>query len=553
MLNSLRVKNYILIKELEINPDSSLVVITGETGAGKSIILGAIDLLMGARADTKTLFDADKKCVIEGLFNIKNYRLQNFFKENEWDYYDECIIRREINSAGRSRAFVNDSPANLNKVKELGEQLLDIHSQHESILVNNSKYQLSIIDAIAGNQKELNEFRSAFQKYSKVQSELNQLNAIREEDEKEKDYKSFLLKELDEASLEQDEKDKIENELQIAENAEQIHLQLGSFQQLMDLSEPGAMQILREAILAIQKIASYSNDYEELYKRLESAEIELKDILGESQNLLDQVDIDAEKLNELRERVNLIQRLEDKHHVKEFNELLEIQKALENDLGKSLNLETEIANLESSLAEIKSDIDEKAKVLSDSRKSVKDQLANEMVALLNNLGIEEAQIQIDITEKILSDDGIDQVNILFSANKGQKPVPLKEAASGGEMSRLMLVIKYLIADKTSLPTIIFDEIDTGISGKIAIQMGEMFKKIALEHQVLAITHLPQIAAKGNRHFVVFKETGDQKTSTEIRELSGEERIIEIAQMISGKSDSSSAIASAKELLEHKKL
>ncbi|MEQ8561164.1 MAG: DNA repair protein RecN [Cytophagales bacterium] len=553
MLNSLRVKNYILIKELEINPDSSLVVITGETGAGKSIILGAIDLLMGARADTKTLFDADKKCVIEGLFNIKNYRLQNFFKENEWDYYDECIIRREINPAGRSRAFVNDSPANLNKVKELGEQLLDIHSQHESILVNNSKYQLSIIDAIAGNQKELNEFRSAFQKYSKVQSELNQLIAIREEDEKEKDYKSFLLKELDEASLEQDEKDKIENELQIAENAEQIHLQLGSFQQLMDLSEPGAMQILREAILAIQKIASFSNAYEELYKRLESAEIELKDILGESQNLLDQVDIDAEKLNELRERVNLIQRLEDKHHVKEFNELLEIQKALENDLSKSLNLETEITNLESSLAEIKSDIDVKARVLSDSRNNVKDQLANEMMALLNNLGIEEAQIKIDITEKMISEDGIDQVNILFSANTGQNPVPLKEAASGGEMSRLMLVIKYLIADKTSLPTIIFDEIDTGISGKIAIQMGEMFKKIALEHQVLAITHLPQIAAKGNRHFVVFKETGDHKTSTEIRELSGEERIIEIAQMISGKLDSSSAIASAKELLEHKKL
>ncbi|MEQ8359676.1 MAG: DNA repair protein RecN [Cytophagales bacterium] len=553
MLNSLRVKNYILIKELEINPDSSLVVITGETGAGKSIILGAIDLLMGARADTKTLFDADKKCVIEGLFNIKNYRLENFFKENEWDYYDECIIRREINPAGRSRAFVNDSPANLNKVKELGEQLLDIHSQHESILVNNSKYQLSIIDAIAGNQKELNEFRSTFQKYSKVQSELNQLIAIREEDEKEKDYKSFLLKELDEASLEQGEKDKIENELQIAENAEQIHLQLGNFQQLMDLSEPGAMQILREAILAIQKIASFSNAYEELYKRLESAEIELKDILGESQNLLDQVDIDAEKLNELRERVNLIQRLEDKHHVKEFNELLEIQKALENDLSKSLNLETEISNLESLLAEIKSDIDVKAKVLSDSRYNVKDQLANEMMALLNNLGIEEAQIKIDITEKIISEDGVDQVNILFSANKGQNPVPLKEAASGGEMSRLMLVIKYLIADKTSLPTIIFDEIDTGISGKIAIQMGEMFKKIALEHQVLAITHLPQIAAKGNRHFVVFKETGDHKTSTEIRELSGEERIIEIAQMISGKSDSSSAIASAKELLEHKKL
>ncbi len=553
MLNSLRVKNYILIKELEINPDSSLVVITGETGAGKSIILGAVDLLMGARADSKTLFDSDKKCVIEGLFNIKNYQLQNFFKENEWDYYDECIIRREINPAGRSRAFVNDSPANLNKVKELGEQLLDIHSQHESILVNNSKYQLSIVDAIAGNRKELNEFQSAFQKYSKTQSELDQLIALREEDEKEKDYKSFLLKELDEASLEKDEKDKIENELQIAENAEQIHLQLGNFQQLMDLSEPGAMQILREAILAIQKIASYSNDYEELYKRLESTEIELKDILGESQNLLDQVDIDSEKLNVLRERVNLIQRLEDKHHVKEFNELLEIQKALENDLSKSLNLETEIANLETSLAKLKSDIDAKAKVLSQSRYEVKDQLAIEMIALLKNLGIEEAQIQIEIAQKPLSEDGTDQVNILFSANKGQKPVPLKEAASGGEMSRLMLVIKYLIADKTSLPTIIFDEIDTGISGKIAIQMGEMFKKIALEHQVLAITHLPQIAAKGNRHFVVFKETGDQKTSTEIRELSGEERIIEIAQMISGKSDSSSAIASAKELLEHKKL
>lgn len=551
MLKSLRVKNYILIKELEINPDSNLVVITGETGAGKSIILGAIDLLLGSRADTKTLFDTDKKCIIEGIFDIRNYKLQRLFKEKEWDYFEECIIRREINPAGRSRAFVNDSPANLNEVKELGEKLLDIHSQHESILVNSSLYQLSIIDAFAGNKKEIENFKSVYKDYSETKNELEKLIAIREEDEKEKDYKSFLLKELNEAQLESDEKEKIENELQIAENAEQIHLQLNSFQQLMDLSEPSAIQILREAILAIQKIASLSNDYEGLYRRLESTEIELKDILNESQNLLDEVDIDAQKLSELRERVNFIQRLEDKHHVMEFNELLEIQDKLEKELNKSLNLESEIESLEKELNQLKSEIDSKAKALTESRLKVKDQLANKMVDLLINLGIDEAQINIEITDRSINENGKDQINILFSANKGQKPVPLKEAASGGEMSRLMLVIKFLIADKTSLPSIIFDEIDTGISGKIAIQMGEMFKKIAAEHQVLAITHLPQIAAKGKMHFVVYKKTGEQKTSTEIRELSGEERIIEIAQMISGKSDSSSAIESAKELLEHK--
>ncbi len=552
MLKSLRVKNYILINELEINPDSSLVVITGETGAGKSIILGAIDLLLGSRADSKTLFDADKKCVIEGVFDIGNYKLQTLFKKNEWDYYDECIIRREINPAGRSRAFVNDSPANLNEVKILGEKLLDIHSQHESILVNSSTYQLNIIDAFAGNQNELEAFQSVYKDYSKVKKELEKLIAIREEDEKEKDYKSFLLKELVEASLEIDEKEKIENELQIAENAEQIHLQLNTFQQLMDQSEPNAMQILKEAIQSIQKILSLSKNYEDLYKRLESTEIELKDILDESQSLLDEVDIDAQKLNELRERINLIQRLEDKHHVMESNELLAIQESLEDELSKSLNLETEIQNLEKDLEKLKIDIDSTAQMLSDSRKKIKDQLGEKMISLLIDLGIDEAQIDIEIAERGLNEYGKDQVNILFSANKGQNPVPLKDAASGGEMSRLMLVIKYLIADKTSLPSIIFDEIDTGISGKIAIQMGEMFKTIATEHQVLAITHLPQIAAKGKMHFVVYKKTGEHKTSTEIRELSGEERIIEIAQMISGKSDSSSAIESAKELLELKK-
>ncbi len=550
MLKNLRVKNYILIKELEINPDSELVVITGETGAGKSILLGAIGLLMGQRADTKSLFDEKEKCIIEGVFNVKDYKLKSLFDEYAWDYFDECIIRREINPAGRSRAFVNDSPANLNDLKILGEKLLDIHSQHESILVNTTAYQLTIIDAFAGNESLLEEYKTSYQSFREIKKQRDELVFRKEKENKDNDFKAFLLKELEEANLSDGEKERIEEELKISENAELILQYLNSFHHIMEMAEPSAMLMLKEAQTSLSKIVSYSEAYEKLFSRFESTQIELNDIVAECERLTQDVDLDPERLSELRERINLIQRLETKHHVTNFSQLIKIREELNSELGSTLDLDSEIRKLNASILAGENDLKAKAGELSERRKKVAPIISQELKTLLVNLGIDEAQIIVEINEKEFGETGADNVAILFSANKGQKAVPLKEAASGGEISRLMLAIKYLIADKTDLPTIIFDEIDTGISGKIANQMGQMFRTIARGHQVIAITHLPQIAAKGLKHFVVYKTSDQYKTSTQMQELSGEERIIEIAQMISGKKDSSSAIASAKELLEH---
>jgi DNA repair protein RecN (Recombination protein N) len=550
MLKQLRVKNYILIKELEFNPDSDLVVITGETGAGKSIILGAISLLLGQRADSKTLFDENKKCVIEGVFDIKNYKLKELFIRNEWDYFDECIIRREINPAGRTRAFINDSPVNLNDLKGLIENLVDVHSQNESILVNDVNYQLDIIDAYAQNFTLLEKFKTSFSEFRKIQNALNDLIQKKSEAQKEEDYKSFLFKELDEASLVENEKENLETELEINENAENIKQHFNSFLDIMDTSELNAGELLKEAQNQLQRLSSYSKEYSAIAQRFQSAIIEIDDIVKESQDLEDKLEMDPERLNHLRERVNLIQRLESKHHVLSFNNLLEIRDKLDLELQDSVDLDSKIEDLKKQLKESEIKLNESAEALSQSRKSISEELSDKLQGLLMNLGIEDANVDISVNESQINRNGKDLVQILFSANKGQAVSPLKDAASGGEISRIMLAIKYLIADKKALPTIIFDEIDTGISGKIAIQMGTMFQKIANSHQVISITHLPQIAAKGKVHYVVYKNSEEDKTKTEMRRLSGEERIIEIAQMISGNRNSVSAIESAKELLEH---
>lgn len=550
MLKSLSVKNYILIEELVLEPDSNLIVITGETGAGKSIILGAISLLLGQRADTKTLYNPDKKCIIEGVFNIKDYQLHSLFEEKAWDYFDDCIIRREIQSGGRTRAFINDSPVNLNDLKQLIGNLIDIHSQHESIFVNNSSYQLDVIDAYAGCQNELDDFQKSFNSYNDLMIKLDDLKRRRTELQKEKDYKSFLFQELEEASLVPDEKERVEEELSVNENSEQIKIAFQEFQQLLQGNEISGLQILKEAGNIIQKLSSYSPKFEEINDRFHSAIIELNDIISDVESIADRMEIDPERLSELRERINLIQHLEAKHNTLEFNDLISIRDNLNQDLFDSGQLNSQIEELNDQKSKLYEELFAKAKTLSAKRRNISDDFSNRIMDLLRKLGIPEINFAIEFKDQDIQKSGIDKVEMKFSANKGQNLSSLKEAASGGEISRIMLALKYLIADKKALPTIIFDEIDTGISGKIAIQMGEMFREISNSHQVLAITHLPQIAAKGKMHYVVFKDTAGDKTKTSIKELSGEERIIEIAQMISGSSESNTAIESAKELLEH---
>lgn len=549
MLKSLKVNNYILIKELEFSPDKELIVLTGETGAGKSILLGAINLLLGQRADSKTLFDESRKCIIEGIFDIKDYHLHKLFEEFDWDYFDECIIRREIAPNGRSRAFVNDSPANLSEVKDLVENLVDIHSQHESILINNPNYQLDLLDTYARNSQVLHEYQEIYTLHKSKSKELEELVSRKSDFQEDKDYKSFLLKELTEANLEEGEKERLESELSVAQNAESIMENLSRFEQIMDIEDPSLLNMLREAQQQLIRISNHSQQISDLCDRIESVSIELNDINSEVSDLRESIELDPQKLIELKDRVDLINRLETKHKVLDSNELIKIQENLEKELEGDLNLDDRISQLQNEIKELDKERLERAVKLSESRMEISKEFEENMEALLQNLGIEEARINIKISDVDFGIKGNDKIEILFTANKGHDLQSLKSAASGGEISRIMLAMKYLIADKTNLPTIIFDEIDTGISGKVAVKMGEMFKKIAKAHQVISITHLPQIAAMGKGHFLVHKKTQEDKTFTDIRRLSGEERIIEIAQMISGKSDSESAIKSAKELLE----
>lgn len=550
MLKRLSIENYTLIKRLEIEPHAQLNIITGETGAGKSIILGAIGLLLGNRADTKSLLEADKRCVIEGVFNISAYPLEALFEAFEMDYEAECVIRREISPSGKSRAFVNDGLTNLEFLKELGKRLMDVHSQHDNLLLGSNSYQLSLIDTFAQNNVLKTEYLDAFSDYKQKQTILEELIAESAELKKEADYHQFLFDELDKAELELNEQGLLENELGKLENAEEIKLKLNEALSALDQSEINAHQLFQGAKSVLGQISKFGTEYNQLFERVESSLIELKDIISELETEEEKVEYDPQRTEEVQERLSLIYKLQQKHQVTDITGLLSIYEELGNKVLRVENLDEAIEEARKSANQALSNTQATGKILSESRVKVFNTFETEIGKLLGDLGMPHATLSIQHENKEASESGMDKVNLLFSANKGIAPQPLKQVASGGEFSRLMFAVKFTLADKTALPTIVFDEIDAGISGEISIRMAQMMSKMSENHQVITITHLPQIAAKGKAHYFVYKDNEANVTSSNIRQLSTKERLTEIAQMIGGKQFSDSSLESARELMKN---
>ena len=548
MLSKLYIKNYALIKNLEINFDEGLNIITGETGAGKSILLGALGLLLGSRADTKTLYDESEKCVVEGEFDISKYELRQIFEDEDLDYEQTCFIRREISAGGKSRAFINDTPVNLDALRKVATRLIDIHSQHDTILLGSNTYQLAIVDTLASNQALSKKFRAAFNLFKKeeqlYQNLLNDSVALK----REYDFDKFLFEELQKAKLVAGEQDQLETELNVNEHAEEVKSKLAESSFQLSSSEPSVLSGLYGASSLLNSISKFSEKYLGLKSRVDSVIIELKDIVSEIEEEGESVSFDPEKIEQLKEKLNLIYSLQKKHNVSSVEALLEIQASLETKLEKVQNLDDEIADAQIRKEQAYKTALTLAEELSLSRKKVVPETELLLISLLQSLGISNASLKITQSEAELSSTGMDEMKILFSANKGIAPQELKNVASGGEFSRLMLSLKYAMATKIALPTIVFDEIDTGVSGEISIKMGKMMKEMSSRHQVVAITHLPQIACQGEAQYFVYKDDTADRTVSKIRRLTRDERVIEIAKMIGGERPTATAISNAKELL-----
>ncbi|GAA5029297.1 DNA repair protein RecN [Marivirga lumbricoides] len=550
MLQKLLIKNYALIKELDITPSAGLNTITGETGAGKSIMLGAVGLLIGKRADTKVLYEEDKKCVVEGIFRIEDYSLKSFFESEELDYEAECVIRREISASGKSRAFVNDTPVTLDVLKNLGNYLMDIHSQHETLLLGDQDFQLQLIDAYGQTQSLLEEYQAIYSQYSTAKKELKKFTEASADLKQEKDYHQFLFEELEKAQLKPNEQEELEHSLEILENGEFIQQKLAEAYGALDQSEFAVNVIMHEAVEALKTLQNFSPAYKELYERLNSAFIEAQDIAKELEIENNQFEHDPAQLKYTQDRLSLIYQLQQKHKTDSITELLKIKDELEEKLLAAENADGDLESLQLKLKEVTRQLNDTASKLSKSRSKHFAQLEKELKELLSDLGMTDATINITNNKKEADKTGVDDIKILFSANKGISPQPLKNVASGGEFSRLMFALKYIMADKIALPTIIFDEIDTGISGEIAIKMVHMMQRMAASHQVITISHLPQIAAKGKHHYFVYKDNSADKSVSKVKLLSEEERSLEIAKMIGGDKPSESAIQSARELLSN---
>ncbi|WP_128544978.1 DNA repair protein RecN [Larkinella soli] len=551
MLSHLLIKNYALIEQLEMAPDTTLNIITGETGAGKSIMLGAIGLLLGHRADTKVLYNPDEKCVIEGSFSVSGYFIENLFDEEDLDYDSTCVVRREISPSGKSRAFVNDTPVNLETLRRVTSQLMDIHSQHDSILLGSNEYQLQIVDTYAQNDELLRQYRSDYQAFRGREDALNQLLAEAATMKKEFDYNNFLFEELSKLQLEADEQEQLEQELTVLENAEDIRERLQLSYDYLDNAEQSVVVFLKNVVSNLNYVSRLSDQFSPLRDRAQSALIELRDLAGEISNEEDLIETNDTRAETIRERLNLIYNLQTKHGVKTIAELLEIQADLAKKVGKVLNLDEELAEARRQTEEARQTLNHSAEVLSDSRRKVLMLIEKQVGDLLVDLGMPNASMQIQQQTGKPTNNGIDTISFLFSANKGVKLQQLKNVASGGEFSRLMMAIKYILASKRSLPTIIFDEIDTGVSGEIAIKMGNMMRDMAHSHQIIAITHLHQIAAQGKAHYFVYKDHSGNKTVSRVKKLNFNERVQEIAQMIGGNNPSASVLKNARELLSQK--
>ena len=547
MLKRLYIKNFTLIDELDINLHQGFSVITGETGAGKSIILGAIGLLLGQRADSKAIKD---KCVIEAHFDISRYGMETFFTENDIEYDpSDCIIRRELTSAGKSRAFINDTPVQLTLLKELGEQLIDIHSQHQNLLLNKQDFQLSVVDIIADNAKSLAQYQQTYRQYQSVSKELEALNDDIARNRQNQDFLQFQYDELANANLVEDEQEELEQKSDTMSHAEEIKSALYEVDNALSADETGVVSALRSARNALNGIQSVFPDASELAQRIESSYIELKDISEEISGQLERVDFDPAELDAVNNRLDRLYDLEKKYHVSTVSELIAKRDELKSQLNNIENSDEALAALQQRLDTLKTQAKQEADVLTKRRTKAAQQIEKELQSRLIPLGMPNVRFNIQITDDSLGLSGQDKVAFLFSANTSTPLQPVSQVASGGEIARVMLSLKAMISGAVKLPTIIFDEIDTGVSGKIAEKMAEIMQEMGHhERQVISITHLPQIAAMGTTHYKVEKEETSQGTISRMTQLSSEERIREIAQMLSGSDISDAAIQNAKQLL-----
>lgn len=549
MITSLAIKNYALIEDIRVDLSEGLTIITGETGAGKSIILGALALVLGKRADLSSVKDPLKKCIIEGYFSIKNYELQTVFEENDLDYEPNTIIRREILPGGKSRAFVNDTPVALTQLQALAPYLVDVHSQHETLEIVSENFQMEVIDALAGNHSLLKTYRSQFEDFKKASEALSKLKIQKENTSKELDYNTFLYNELQQANLKKLNQQELEETYETLNNAEAIQEALASANRLLDEEQLGSLQTAKEARILLGKIQGFSKKYEDLWQRLNSAIIEIEDIATEINTAAENIEADPEMLFQVNEKLQTLYKLQQKHSVSSVLELIEIEEQLEEKVNITLGLDEQIEKFEKQKFQLRETALNTAKKLHLERIGAIPILKKKLEETLIPLGLPNAQFKFELfpSEEFKS-NGTDTLQLLFTANKGLAFGPLKKVASGGEMSRIMLSIKAVLAEYKKLPTIVFDEIDTGVSGEIANKMADIMHQMSKKMQLLSITHLPQIAAKGDHHIKVYKEDKNEITATHLKLLNEEERVVEIAQMLGGKNVSDAAIANAKELL-----
>lgn len=549
MLQHLHIQNYAIIDEIDIHFSSSLNIITGETGAGKSIVMGALSLILGERADSSVLIDTTKKCFVEGTFTIDTKEpVKTFLQENDLENNGELIIRREIASNGKSRAFINDTPATLQQLKQLTSLLVDLHQQFDTLELGDDDFQREVIDALADNSNLLSDYKKVFKQYTATTKELEQLKNQKQSFQKELDYNQFLFDELSDLSLKENELEDLDVELKMLSNSEGIKSILNKVYYELKEGEQPVVQHLKQLINQLQSYSGFHQNIQQIIERLQSTHIELQDIAGEVENLNDDIVYDENRINIINDRIAVGYKLLKKHNVQTTNELLAIQNELEQKLQAVLQIDDTILAKEKQVADLLKQANALATSISANRNKQANPFAKNVNELLHKVGMPNAQLKVEIKDCSLNEFGKDNIEFLFDANKSNKFEPIRKVASGGELSRLMLCIKYLVAQKIDLPTLIFDEIDTGISGEAAKQVGIIMKQLANNRQIICITHQPQIAAKASQHLFVYKDIVNEKIKTNIKKLREDEKVVAIAKMLSGENPTATAIASAKELM-----
>ena len=549
MLKRLKIRNYALIRELDVEFNSGFTIITGETGAGKSILLGALSLILGQRADTTALKDTEKKCVVEGVFNVKDYDLKELFEQYDLDYEEQAIFRREISPSGKSRAFINDTPVNLKAMRELGLRLVDIHSQHQNLELNNQHFQLTVVDLYAGHNDLLETYREKFRIYRKTVQALNTLLEKAGQSKADLDYFRFQFEQLEKVALVDGEQEEMEKELETLNHAEEIKSNLTQLFELLNGDGPSVVRGSKDGLNLLNKVAKFFPEGESLNQRLESTYLELKDIAEEAERAAESVEYDPGRIEFLNERLDLIYTLQQKHRVETVAELIAIRDSLDEKISDIDSFDLEIEKLEKQRDIAEAEVKTLAGQLSEQRKEVLPAIEERVNGLLLQLGMPNSRFRVDLNSNgTPTSSGIDEASFMFSANKNAELCEISKVASGGEMSRLMLSLKSLISKSKALPTIIFDEIDSGISGEIAGKMGSILKEMAGGMQVINITHLPQVAAKGDYHYWVYKQDTEHETVTHLKLLSEKERVEELAKMLSGENISEAALQNAQELL-----